>query len=75
MEMPLGTADSIAPELDGPVCVVSSPCTLAEVCMYLFCNGVELGFWAFLFPLGNEEDLIGMLMTSSSIVVGQMMYS
>ena len=44
METPLGTTDSIAPELDGPVCTVSSPCALAKVHMYLFYGGVELGF-------------------------------
>ena len=57
-EMPLGSADSIAPEIDGPAYVGYSPCSLAFVHVYLFCGGVELGFWAFCFALGIKEDLI-----------------
>ena len=70
IETPLGAADSTAPNLDGSGCVVSSHCTLAIVHVYLFYDGVELGFWAFRFTLGIEEDLIGMLMTSYSTRVG-----
>ena len=70
MEMPLGTVDSISPDLDGLVCAVSSPCALVEVHVFLFYGGVELGFWAFHFPLGMGEDLTHMLMNSSMISMG-----
>ena len=42
-EMPLGAAESRAPELNGPVYAVPSPYTLAEVQVCLFYSGVELG--------------------------------
>ena len=42
--MPLGTIDSTTSELDGLVYVAPSPCTLADVWVCLFYNGVELGF-------------------------------
>ena len=71
IEMPFSAIESISPELDGPVYAVTSPYALVEVCVCLFCGGVELGFWAFRFPLGIEEDPIGMLMNSYSIVVGR----
>ena len=70
IETPLGTTELIALNLDGPVCVASSHRPQAEVHVYLFYGGVELGFWAFRFPLGIEEDMIGMLMNSSTIAVG-----
>ena len=72
MAMPLGVIDSTALELDYLVCVGSSPCALTVVRVYLFCGGVELGFWAFRFTLGIEEDPIGILMNSSSTCVGRM---
>ena len=68
--MPLGTIDSAASELDGLVYVAPFPCTLADVQVCLFCNGVELGFWAYRFHLGIDDEPTRMLMTSSSIAMG-----
>ena len=71
IETPLGATYSTTPKLDGPIYAVPSPCTLEEVHVCLFYDGVELGFWAFCFPLGIEEDPTGMLMTSSTNVMGR----
>ena len=66
-ETPLNVVDSIAHELNDPVCAIPSPCTLAEVRVCLFCGGVELGFWACRFLLGIDEEPTGILMTYSSM--------
>ena len=70
MDTHLGATKSIAPKLDGPVCVVPSPCTLMEVCVCLFYGNVEPRFSEFYFPIGIEEDLNSMLMTYSTIFMG-----
>ena len=65
------TIDSTARELEGPIWAVPSTCALMEVLICRFCGGVELGFWAFLFPCGIGDDLIGMRIIFSMMAVGQ----
>ena len=68
--MPLGAVESIALELDGLVYVAPFPCTLADVWVCLFYKGVELGFLAYPFLLGIDNEPTRMLMNSSSMVMG-----
>ena len=70
METPFGAVDSIAPELDGPVYAVPSPCALMEVLVCLFWGSVEIGCWPFHFPHKIDDDLTDILMNSSTMEVG-----
>ena len=63
-------ADSTNPGLDSPVCAVSSPYTLVDILVFLFCGAGELGFCPFLFLFSTNDDPIGILATSSMIVIG-----
>ena len=75
---PALATESTTPELDGPICVVSSPYALVSMCVvsspcgpiHLFSGVGELGLCAFLFSFGIVIDPTCILATSSIIVTG-----
>ena len=44
VDTPALAIDSMTPELDGPIYVVSSSCVLTDILVYLFFGTGELGF-------------------------------